>query len=189
MLFASLALSLAPLAQTGPTPAPRQALTPKQSEDKRQTDAFFAERTRLTAAAKQAFDAELAREKAGACKAAYSTYEAVTCLSTQQKITSANYAAMVANLRALLALKSPYSDDQPMLGPSGYSLTSAEQTAEFDQMQQAWESYRKIAASVAFDQFKGGTEAPVSGALSALMLVRSHMRELASLYDFALGNH
>ena len=131
---------------------------------------------------------EMGREKAGDCKNASSTYEAVICLGKEGRITTVNYEAMTRSLRALLALADA---DAPttVIGPTGKALTPAQQAAEFDVLQQKWEVYRKTVESAAYDQFKGGTEAPVSNALADQMVVRSHMKELASIYDFILGNH
>jgi hypothetical protein len=153
-----------------------------------QTESYLATRTRLSSAAKTAFILEMAREKAGDCKDASSTLDAVTCFAKEGQITTSNYEAMTRNLRALLALADA---DAPasVVGPTGEALTPAQQAAEFDRLQENWDVYRKTVQSAAYDQFKGGTAAPVSNALADQMVVRSHMQELAAIYDFILGSH
>ncbi len=153
-----------------------------------QTQSYLAERTRLSSAAKQAFMVEMSREKAGDCKNAISTHDAVICFDKEGQITTGNYEAMTRSLRALLALANADAPTEAG-GPTGKSLTPAQQAAEFDLLQQNWDVYRKTVESAAYDQFKGGTEAPVSNAVADQMVMRSHMRELMSIYDFILGDH
>jgi predicted aminopeptidase len=131
---------------------------------------------------------EMSREKSGDCKDASSTHDAVICLGKQGQITTENYEAMTRSLRALLAL-SDADAVTATAGPTGKALTPAQQAAEFDGLQQNWDVYRKTVQSAAYDQFEGGTEAPISNALADQMVMRSHMKELASIYDFILGNH
>ena len=68
-------------------------------------------------------------------------------------------------------------------------FSTSEQVAEFDQLQRDWQQYEQTALSAAYDQFKSGTEAPAAEGEASQALLRSHMHEIAFLYDFLLGSH
>jgi uncharacterized protein YecT (DUF1311 family) len=121
---------------------------------------------KLRAEAKAAFDREMAREKAGDCKDANTMREIHICLSRQYEITFENYKQFTGVIRALLA-----SQGQP----------------EFDQAEAAWQKYREAQCAAAYALFKGGTIAPGTQLSCNLLLVRSHLRELAAVYDSTLN--
>jgi hypothetical protein len=141
-----------------------------------------ATRDSLRAQAKQAFDAEMARQKSGDCRDANNTYEANMCFSKQVSVTDQNLKTYAEAIRNLLSLKSVSLTSQPPPGPAGPQLTSDQQAAEFDHVEQLWRSYLDTAAGAAFHQFGGGTGGPSFEMQTHLQLVRSHMEELNNLY-------
>ena len=118
--------------------------------------------------AKAAFEREMAREKAGDCRDATTTYADNMCLEKESKTSAANYAEFSAAVRALLGAASPAQK-------------------EFDLAQAAWQKYRDLQCSAAFDLYKGGTIAPSAEGRCDLMLMRSHMRELEAVYHGTLN--
>jgi uncharacterized protein YecT (DUF1311 family) len=161
---------------------PKKVLTPEQQAYQE----VQAERGRLRAAAKWAFDAEMAREKAGDCPAAQTTYDFNMCYSMQNSITEENYKAYTGALRALLGLEHPLApeDKEGPLPPrpAGPQLTPKEDVAEFDKTESLWAAYKEAECTVAFHQFGGGTGGPSAGTECRLRLTRSHMRDLDSVY-------
>ena len=149
---------------------------------------FLAERAHLSARAKRALADESARERAKTCDSAPSTAAAVNCLGKEDDATEINYKALSNSIRAMLDLAAG-EDESPPLGPTGQPLTAAQHVAEFDSLEAEWQKYRLKAAQAGYDQFKGGTEAPVFRVLTDLAMLRSHMLELAFIYDFLLRNH
>jgi len=150
-------------------------------------DAFFKERERLQKVAKTALEGEMAREKAGDCPNANNTREMNECYGTELGTSMANYKAYVGALRAMLAQSSPWGEPTES-GPTGKPLSEAERLAKFDQMERAWSEYEAAMTNGAFGLYKGGTIVNVMGLTSQLMLVRSHMRELAAVYGEALSH-
>ena len=146
-----------------------------------------AKRDRLRAQAKQAFDAELAREKAGDCPHASNTGEFNVCYGQEAGITDQNLKTYEGAIRDLLGLHSPNLTDQPpMPGPAGPQLTPEQDAAEFDHVEQLWHAYLDAAATAAFDQFGGGTGGPSFQMETHLRLVCSHLSELDNLYGMVL---
>jgi hypothetical protein len=175
-------------AQNNPAPKPHKVLTPEQKAYQQQYRQFNEERMKLLAQGKQAYEAEIAREKAGdkagECKDAGTTYDWNICLGRDATITEANYTAFTAAIRALLALKVPAfpGEDQNFVGMTGKPLTSEEQVKEFDTLESLWQKYLERATSAAYDQFKGGTLAPSFEVQCRRDLMRSHMHELHLIY-------
>ena len=58
----------------------------------------------LRAVAKQAFDAEMAREKGGDCPGSRSNYDWKLCLGHERDITDRNYEAFAGVIRSTLGL-------------------------------------------------------------------------------------
>jgi uncharacterized protein YecT (DUF1311 family) len=143
-------------------------------------------RTQLQAEARAAFDTEMAREKAGDCRSAGSTYDINQCLSKETAGTKANYDAFVSKLRTLVGL-GRIDTPQPS-GPTGRPLTRTELLNEFDAAAAAWDQYRESQCQAAFDQYKGGTIAPSQAGSCELLLRRSRMRDLHGIYGFLLVN-
>ena len=165
---------------------PKKVLTPEQQAYQEELKRIPAEQERLRAAAKQAFDAEMAREKAGDCTAAQTTYDFNMCYSKQNAITEENYKAYTGAVRALLGLEHPLAPGEkegPLPpGPAGPQLTPEEDVAEFDETESLWAAYKEAECTVAFHQFGGGTGGPSAGMECRLRLTRSHMRDLDSVY-------
>ena len=105
------------------------------------------------------------------------------CLEKASKVTDANYATFTGAIREILALVDP---DSPESGPTGMPPMADESVQEFDALQSTWEQYRKIATDAAYDEYKGGTYAPVFDEEVDQKLIRAHMRELDYIYDGAL---
>jgi uncharacterized protein YecT (DUF1311 family) len=163
-----------------------KVLTPEQQELQRKIKNYAVQREALQKKAAKAFDAETDREKAGDCKNANTTRDIEICLGKETEITEANYSAFTGAIRELLSLTYPESSPQATSGPTGTPTDAEDLVKEFDALQTAWEQYRKIGATAAYNQYKGGTIAPVSLAMMSQELVRSHMRELSSIYDGSL---
>jgi len=175
-------------AQNNTAPKPHNVFTPEQKAYQQQYRQFDEERMKLLAQGKQAYEAELAREKAGdkagECKDANSTYDWNICLGRDATITEANYTAFTTAIRAILALRAPTFPGEyaNVAGMTGQSPTSEEDVKEFDTLESLWRKYLDRATSAAFDQFKGGTLAPSFEVQCRRDLMRSHMHELHLIY-------
>lgn len=147
-------------------------------------------RNELRAAAQTALTTEMAREKAGDCPDATTTRAQEECLDAENRKTEANYKALASAIRAMLALADPSMPGQPPVsGPTGIPLTTEQRVAEFDRLEAESKAYRAAAAKVAFDQYKGGTLAPVFSLGAAQKLLRLHLQEMAFVYGNELSNH
>ena len=101
-----------------------------------------------------------------------------------------NYAAFAGALRAMLADPYPQTPaEQQGSGPEGTPLSAAEQVAEFDRLEAQAKAYRLAAAKAAFDQYKGGSLAPVFSGEASQKLLRLHMEELAFVYGDLVAHH
>ncbi|MBV8730624.1 MAG: DUF1311 domain-containing protein [Acidobacteriia bacterium] len=153
------------------------------------SDPYYAQVDTLRQQAKAAFDRENARETAGLCKDAISTYDSNICLGKENDKTLANYNEFAGALRSMLALKPPHEEEVlNVSGPTGKPLSSAEKAQDFDAMEAAWTKYRQLACSAAFNLYKSGTAAPGQQLSCNLALYRSHMRELAGIYYIRFNN-
>lgn len=161
--------------ETAPnSPDKNQALN-KQQQD------FFAKLDVLKKQGRAAFSDEMAREKAGDCPHAVSTYDMVTCLGREVEKTTANYRDFVGALRSVEHLKSPGVSYE---GPSGQPLSEEELVKEFDEAESAWQIYHKAQCTAAYGAHKSGTIAPVMEVTCHLQLMRDRMRELENIYQF-----
>lgn len=165
------------------TAAPKKALTPDQQESQLKFRNYLAQREALQKKAMRAFTAEAARGKSGECKHAGNTRAAEICLEKESEITAKNYSTFTEAIRELLVLPNPQSDQPAASAPTGTPKSAEELTREFDDLQSAWQQYRKLGTAAAYDQYKGGTGAPVFSIETDQELVRSHMRELNTIYD------
>jgi len=134
-------------------------------------DSSLMARQRLVKQAQEAFDREMAREKAGDCRRVSTTREMLECLDKEGDTSEANYKAFSSALRTILM---SYGDG---------ASASQELVQEFDQIEGAWRSYKKQVCMAAYDLNKGGTIAPVNEGTCHQTLLRSHMRELRDVYD------
>lgn len=160
---------------------PRKTLTPEQQEYQRKLREYMAKRIDLQAQAKQIVDAEMAREKAGDCPNATPTYDANICMGREVGVTDENLKQFQAITREIIA-SAPEQPGGPRGGPAGPALTSAESATEFDNVEQAWHQYRKVACTAARNEMGGGTAAPSFEMQCEINLDRSHMHELDSIY-------
>jgi uncharacterized protein YecT (DUF1311 family) len=165
------------------TARPKKVLTPEQQEFQRKVASYMVQRKALQERAAKAFDAETAREKTGDCKNASTTRDIETCLGKETEITETNYSAFTGAIRELLSLSYPEFSEPAASVPTEAPANTEDLVKEFDALQTAWQQYRKIGTSAAYNQYKGGTFAPVASATMNQKLVRSHMRELSSIYD------
>jgi hypothetical protein len=174
----------------GQTTVPHhKVLTPEQRQYQAESAQWLKQYLALRAKAQAALAAEMAREKAGDCPDADSTRVAEECLSSEIDKTQANYTAFVNAIRAMLTLAPPaMSGEVASPGPTGMPLTANERVAEFDQLEAQSKRYREDAARAAYNQYKGGTHAPVFEAEAEQRLLRLHLQELAFIYDAELSN-
>lgn len=175
------------IAQQSPA-RPAMVLTPEQKALQQQSKEYAAKRVKLQAQAKQVFDEEMAREKAGDCPDAQTTYDFNICFGKQAAITDQNLKSFEGIIRELNAPppQMPGAADTDTPGVAGISLTPEHLLAEFDRVEQSWRQYREMACTAAFHQFGGGTGGPSFGLQCELTLARSHMRELWMIYGMDL---
>lgn len=148
-------------------------------------EAFLREREQLKKEAKTALDAEMAREKAANCPNAGTTLAINTCLSAEVAKTNANFRAYTGALRQMLAQPKPWGEPNDASGPTGKPLTQQEMLANFDQTEIGWRNYKAAMCKGAFGLYQSGSIAPSIAATCELLVMRSHMRELAAVYgDF-----
>jgi hypothetical protein len=163
-----------------------KVLTPEQKVYQQALKQASAERQRLRAQAKQAFDAEMAQEKAEDCPNARTTYEINVCLSKESGITDGNYKSYAEAVRALLSLKEPPLPGQQAepvhAGTMGPELTPEQQAAEFDGLEATWKPYSEAVCTATFHQFGGGTAGPAAEGECRLRMTRQHMRDLDQVY-------
>ena len=127
----------------------------------------------------------MARQKTGDCREATTTFAIGECLAKETATTAMNYKAYTGALRSLLGPVYP-GDEDTAPGPSGKPLTSKDIVKEFDATEAAWQKYREALCRAAADQFLGGTIFYLEGGYCELMLVRSHMREIDTIYNMRL---
>ncbi|MGB9458462.1 MAG: hypothetical protein WCB12_20605 [Bryobacteraceae bacterium] len=103
---------------------PKKVLTPEQEALQQQMKQVGAERESLRAKAKEAFEQEMAREKAGDCPDAHNTYEFNMCYQKAIAVTEQNLKTYEEAIRDLLSLQYPNLTGQPpMPGVAGPVLT------------------------------------------------------------------
>jgi len=182
-------LSFSQQSQPQPVPAtPKKILTPEQKALQQRARQSMEKRQRLQAQAKQIFDAEMAREKAGDCPNAQTTADFNICFGDQGNITEQNLNSFEGIIRELNAPEPPLPSQsaaepsQPVMGIAGPSLTPEQFLAEFNHVEEVWRRYRETACTAAFHQFNGGTGGPSFQMTCELKLSRDHMRELDMIY-------
>ena len=149
-------------------------------------------RQRLQAQARQIFNAEMAREKAGDCPEAQTTADFNICFGDQGTITEQNLTTFEGIIRELNAPEPPLpgqtaaETNQPVIGPAGPSLTPEQFLTEFNHVEEVWRNYRETACTAAYHQFNGGTGGPSFEGQCELTLTRDHMRELDMIYGMDL---
>jgi uncharacterized protein YecT (DUF1311 family) len=165
-------------------PAHHKALTPEQQANQQQYRQWEAHHRQLQVQGKQIFDAEMAREKAGDCPNAGTTYDFNICYGKQLNTTEANLKSLEETIRDLLAPATQMQGDPntPPPGVASPSLTSAQLTAEFESVVRIWLQYRDTACTAAFHQFGDGSGGPSFEMQCRLQLARDHMRELRMIY-------
>ncbi|MGA2277780.1 MAG: lysozyme inhibitor LprI family protein [Terracidiphilus sp.] len=162
-------------------PARQEAFTPEQQKYQ-QWEAHYRQ---LQAQGKQIFDVEMAREKAGDCPNANTTADFDNCYGKHLNTSETNLKRFEATVHDLLALapKMPGEEPtKPASGLEGPSVIAAQDTAEFESVEQLWRQYRELACSATHHQFDGGSGGPSFEMQCRLMLARDHMRELKMIY-------
>lgn len=184
--------AVAQTATPSPTPAPastRKVATPEQKVFQSEMSQYRSQREAWRLKARAALNAEMDREKRGDCRAAQSTVAVEQCLSTEIKSTQENYTVFAKAIRAMLALSVPtMSGQSPSSGPTGTPATPNDNVTEFDKLEAESKQYREHATTAAYNQYKGGTAAPVAEAEAEQRLLRLHLQEIAFLYDALLQN-
>ncbi len=178
----SLAISTSAFAQN--SSRPHKVLTPEQETYQQSWNAWHQDHQNLQAKAKQIYDAEMAREKAGDCPAAQSTLDFERCYGKVLDSVSASLKDFESTLHALMVPPPPMpgSTEANVPGIAGPHLTSGQLSSEFDQVEQRWRDYQKSACAAAFHQFHGGTGGPPFEAECEIKLTRNHLRELDLIY-------
>ena len=131
--------------------------------------------------AREAFADEMAREKAGDCPHATTTYDINMCLGDEVQKTTKNYQDYVYALRGIEALENP-GEPEPV-GPTGKPPTAEERAKEFDAVEATWKDFYDKQCAAAYHAYQGGTIAPSMDLMSRLRLMRDRMRELEAVYD------
>ena len=178
-VFGILSPGFGQQAPSGPktVPTPEQPALPQQAKQ------AGADRGNLRNEGQQAFDAEMAQEKAGDCPDAHSTYAFNLCYEKILAATDQHLKTYAEMIRDLLSRRGSDLNAQPAPpGPNG-PLTSAQLVAEFDHLEQVWRPYLEAACTAAFHQFGGGAGGPSSAMECSLRLTRGHMRDLDNVYD------
>jgi uncharacterized protein YecT (DUF1311 family) len=189
LLYLFLVISSCALSQTQPQqPRPKKILTPDQIVFQAQMKIYYAEHSRVVAAANSAYTAEAAREKAPECPNAATTYDINMCLSREGDITDTNYKAFTSALRAMLALPAPTFPGEitPAIGPSGREATPATNTAAFDAAEAAWQTYATAECNAVDTFWRGGTIVNAMVGECNLRLARARLHELNDAYDMPL---
>jgi uncharacterized protein YecT (DUF1311 family) len=155
---------------------------PAKQNPRKEWDASFAQIQQLKKSARSSYADEKARQKAGDCPQATSTYDIVTCLGSELERSTANYHAYVGAIRSTEALAGPH-EGSPTGGSGAGSRTPAERVKQFDEVESAWQIFQKAQCSMAYDAYRGGTIAPVMQLTCKLRLLRDRMSELESIYQ------
>ncbi|MGA3046850.1 MAG: lysozyme inhibitor LprI family protein [Terracidiphilus sp.] len=187
--FVFLPLTLCQQGSTQPGGAtPNKVVTPEQKVRLQRAKESKATRQGLQAQAKQIFDAEMAREKAGDCNDAQTTYDFNVCFGKQGTTTDENLSSFERIVRELIApepqlpAEPATGTSQPVTAIAGPIFTPQQLAAEFDHVEQSWRQYRDTACAAAFHQFSGGSGGPSFELQCELKLARDHMRELDVIY-------
>jgi uncharacterized protein YecT (DUF1311 family) len=163
----------------GQTPAnspPSKAVLAKERQN------FFAQLAAFKKSGRAAYSDEMIREKAGDCPHASSTQDTVTCLRQEIERTTTNYPTYLDALRSVEGLT---NTGETSAGTAESQPLSAEESVkEFDNVEAAWQTYRKAQCSAAYDAYRGGTIAPIMELTCQLSLMRGRMRELENIYQF-----
>ena len=170
------------------TTRPKKVLSPEQQAFQAKLPSYYATLDKLRSTAKQALDAELAREKAGDCLNAQSTYEFNVCFGDALAATEKNFKTYEGALRDLAELQFPTmeGDSRNAAGAGGPVEETEQSVASFKHMEDLWQAYLDAAARIAFGNFGGGTGGPSFELQTRIRLIRGHMRELDTLYDMRL---
>ena len=164
-------------------PAPKTIPTREQEQAfHQQMKRFEAERLRLQAKANEAFDSEMALEKAGDCPDAVGTFEHNVCYLKVLAVMDQNLKTYTGAIRDMLSLKAPDSGYPASPGPDGMPLTDEEHGAEFDRLEHAWRPYLDAACTAAHHQYGGGTGGPGAELECRVRLTRGHMKDLDDIY-------
>jgi hypothetical protein len=172
------------------TTKPHKVLTPEQQQFQAEIARWRTEREALQTKASHDLQSALTSTDERVCNAAKSRMEIETCLQAALKSANDNYATFTSDLRSILALAYPtMPGEKPILGPTASPQTSNEAVSEFEQLESQSKAYRKAASTAAWNEFKGGTEAPVFGLEAAFKLLQIHLEELKFIYGSELSSN
>ena len=155
----------------------QKILTPEQQALQQQSKQIDDRRKELRSAAKQAFNAEMSKEKSGDCPNSTTTSDFDDCYSKAETDTGKNFKAYEDAIRNIEGLPSPSASSSPVP-----LFTPNRDTTDFDQMEQRWAAYRDAACAAFGHQWEGGSGRASAEMECHLRLTRAHMRELDYLY-------
>lgn len=166
------------------TITPKKDFT-KQKEYQQQMKEYLAKIQSLQSQAKQIFDAEMAREKAGDCPDADGTLGLKFCLNKETVITDQNLKSYEELIRGQIIPepKVPGAPAANTWGPVGPNLSDEELLAEFDRMEQSWRIYREAACTATLHRLHGAELGPYYGLTCELKMARDHMRLIDMFYN------
>jgi uncharacterized protein YecT (DUF1311 family) len=154
----------------------------QRAENRRARDQWVAQRYRILDGAYAAWNREMAREEAGDCLEARTTYEINICIGEEVEITEKNYRAYADAFRALFTQVPPRGGGVGGSGPSGTPPTAEETLRRFNDAEDLWRKYMDASCELDADTWRGGTIAPYMGASCELKLFRNHMRDLGGTF-------
>jgi hypothetical protein len=178
-IFGCLTFGFGQQARSGP----KTVLTPEQPALQQPVKQAGADRGNLRNAGQEAFDAEMAREKAGDCPDAHGNYEFIMCYEKALTAAAQHLKTYQEIIRDLLSRRGSDANGQPAPPAPAGPFTSAQLVAEFDHLEQVWHPYLDAACTAAFHQFGAGTGGASSADACSLRFMRSHMRDLDGIYD------
>jgi uncharacterized protein YecT (DUF1311 family) len=148
----------------------------------KESQGYFSQLQEFQKLGRAAYSSEEAREKAGSCPEARTTYDINVCLGKEVDKTETNYKIYTDALRSVEGLASP--DASGAGGPTGKALTPEERLKAFDKVESAWRVYYEAQCSDAYDAYQGGDIAPSIDLTCRFRLMRDRMHELESIFDF-----
>jgi uncharacterized protein YecT (DUF1311 family) len=152
-----------------------------QGERRKEWNSYFSQLQEFKKIARRSYADEQARQKSGDCPHASSTHEMEMCFEKEVEKTTANYQAFVGAIRSAEALTSP---DGAGTGGRGVApLNPEELVMRFDEVETAWQAFKKPQCLLAYDAYRTGTIAPLMQLNCELRLLRDRMGELDSIYQ------
>lgn len=161
---------------------PKRVFTPEEIAHQQQYKLWETNYRSLQAQGKQVYDTEVAREQAKDCPNANSDSDFDVCIGQLITITDGALSSYEQVIRGLQAPQPKMPGEAAPPANTSLGATPAQSLAQFNEVEQSWEQYRKVACKAAYDQFYGGSGAGGFGAQCRLQLTRDHIRELHMIY-------